>query len=258
MTNRKYALGLDFGTNSVRALVVDVGERRRGRHGHLRLPERPGRHPPRSQGHQPGPPESGRLDPRYRDGRARGPGRGEEEGQRLRSRLRRRHRRRHDGFDPTPRRPGRQAARPLQGVQEEPERPRLALEGPHGTRRSRGDHRPRRGRAPRVSGQVRRDLFLRVVLEQDPPLPADGPEGRLGRLFLGRVRRLHPRPSHRDRRSAEDEAEPLRRRPQGHVQRPLGRPARRKRSWPSSTRASASSATASTPRPTRPTSPPAG
>ncbi|MCK7478193.1 MAG: hypothetical protein M0C28_12870 [Candidatus Moduliflexus flocculans] len=39
-------------------------QRGRGRHGHLRLPERRGRHPPRPEGRQPRPPEPGRLDRR--------------------------------------------------------------------------------------------------------------------------------------------------------------------------------------------------
>ena len=57
-------------------------QRQRGRDGHLRLPERRRRHPPRSEGRQPGPPEPGRLDPRHRRRRSRGPGRGQEEGSR--------------------------------------------------------------------------------------------------------------------------------------------------------------------------------
>ena len=174
-------------------------QRRRGRHGHLRLPERRGGHSPRPEGRAPGPSEPGRLDPGHREGRARGPGRSGEKGQGLRSRVRRRHRRRYDRLDSPARRPRRKAPGPLQGIQEEPQRPGLALEGPHRIRRGRRDHGPRRRRAPRVPGQVRRDLLLRMVLEQDPPLPADRPEGRRGRLLVGRVRRPHPRPPHRDR-----------------------------------------------------------
>ncbi|MCK7541252.1 MAG: hypothetical protein MZV63_65380 [Marinilabiliales bacterium] len=197
MTNRKYALGLDFGTNSVRALVVDVTNGDEVGTAIFAYP-------------------SGQagilLDPKDTNLARQNPADWILGIETAVPAALAEARKKIKGFDPasvvgigvdtdrldpSPRRPRRQAARPLQGAQEEPERPGLALEGPHRPRRSGRDHRPRRGRAPRISRQVRRDLFLRVVLEQDPPLPAHGPQGRLGRLLLGRVRRLHPRPPHR-------------------------------------------------------------
>ena len=47
------------------------------------------------------------------------------------------------------------------------------LDGP---RRSGRNHRAGQKASPRISCQVRRDIFLRVVLQQNPALPSDRPE----------------------------------------------------------------------------------
>ena len=51
-----------------------------------------------------------------------------------------------------------------------------------------------REHAAAVPGQVRRDVFLRVVLQQDSALPAGGPGGLRRRVYVGRARRLAARP----------------------------------------------------------------
>ena len=71
------------------------------------------------------------------------------------------------------------------GVPQEPGRPRLAVEGPHQHRRGGRDHREGRQASRRLSGQVRRHLQQRVVLVEDPALQADGPEGLRGGLLPG-------------------------------------------------------------------------
>ena len=135
-------------------------------------------------------------------------------------------------------------------VREEPER---AWPGSGRTTRA----SPRPPRSPRwppqstaaVPGQVRRHLLLRMVLEQDPALPADAPEGLRRRLHLGRVRRLDPRLLTGNTRPGQMHARRLRRRPQGHVQRRLGRLSGRTSSSPSSTRAWRAPRPALRPRP---------
>ena len=123
MKTAKYALGLDFGTNSVRALVVDISN---GDEVGTAIFD----YPSGAAGILLDPKDANlaRQNPadwilRHRRRRARGPGRGQKEGQGLRPRRRHRHRRRHDRLDSPARRPGRQAAGPLQGVQEEPRTP---------------------------------------------------------------------------------------------------------------------------------------
>ncbi len=194
----RYAIGLDFGTNSVRTLIVDVRNGRRSRHRDLQLPDRRRRDHPRPQGPQPGPAEPGRLDlrgSRRRSGRRspRPEGRTADFAPKGVIGI---------GVDTTGSTPlpVDRAGKPLAFYKEFRKNPNahgLALEGPHRPRRGRRDHGPGRERASGIPGQVRRDLFLRVVLEQDPPLPAGRPEGLGRRLLLGRMRRLHPGRAHR-------------------------------------------------------------
>ncbi len=198
MKAAKYALGLDFGTNSVRALVVDVANGNEVGTAIFAYPSGSAGILLDPKDAEPGPPEPGRLDPGHRAGRARGPGRGEKEGQGLRSRLGHRHRRRHDRLDAAPRRPGRHAAGPLQGVQEEPQRPwpgcgRTTPATPRPPRSRPWPPRERPEYLAKCGGTYSSEWFWSKILH----CLRDGPQGRLGRPLLGRVRRLHPRPAHR-------------------------------------------------------------
>ena len=56
--SKQFAIGVDYGTNSVRALVVDVEDGERSRHLRLRLPQRRRRNPHRPEGPEPRPAES--------------------------------------------------------------------------------------------------------------------------------------------------------------------------------------------------------
>ena len=116
-------------------------------------------------------------------------------------------------------------------LQGQPGRPRLAVEGPHGARRGGRDH-PKRGRkhAPRTWRQVRRDVLV-----------ASG-SGRRSCTAEGRPRRSSRRvpwveladfvpalsPASRTRPRFPRH---LRGRPQGDVQRRVGRPAAARSSW---------------------------
>ena len=61
----------------------------------------------------------------------------------------------------------------------------VAVEGPHRRRRSRRNHRAGEKDAPAISRQVRRHLFERMVLEQDSELPAHRAGSFQRRAFVG-------------------------------------------------------------------------
>ena len=86
---------------------------------------------------------------------------------------------------------------------EEPGRPGLAVEGPHRPRRGGRDHRegPRRAGAPYLA-KCGGTYSSRVVLVEDPALPAHRPEGVRRGLRLGRAGRLRARLHHRQPRPA--------------------------------------------------------
>ena len=159
----QYTIGLDYGTNSVRALIVNVANGAEiaaavwnyahGTQGVIlsRDPNLARQHP---------------ADYRQRRGNHHQAGarHGEENGQRFQRRSSHRHRRGHDGQHADAR--GRQ--RPAAGVPEEirqqSRRDGVAVEGPHRRRRSRRDHRAGEENAPAISRQMRRHLFERMVL----------------------------------------------------------------------------------------------
>ena len=101
----------------------------------------------------------------------------------------------------------------------------LALEGSYQLARGRQDHRTRREASPAIHRQVRRHLFLRVVLVQDLALPERRAQDFRRRLFLGRAGRLGSVRARRRHRSAAGQARRLRRRPQGALLRRVGRSA---------------------------------
>ena len=78
-------------------------------------------------------------------------------------------------------------------IRQEPGGDGLALEGPHRRRRGGGDHRAGEQDPPAISRQVRRHLFQRMVLQQDSPLPAHGAGGVQRRAFVDGMRRLRAR-----------------------------------------------------------------
>ena len=126
---KAYTLGIDYGTNSVRALVVDCADGR-GWAPSCSTTPRATRASCSTRGIRTSP---GRTRPTTspasrRRSRERSPGR--ETGRFLPDR-RDRHRRRHDRLDADPGGREEPAARPRPEVEGEPRRPGLALEGPH-------------------------------------------------------------------------------------------------------------------------------
>ena len=96
-----------------------------------------------------------------------------------------------------------------------------------GVRRGGGDHRAGRREHPeylaKCGGTYSSEWFFSKILHC---LRVD-PEVFDAAVELGRVLRFHPGRAHRDHRPPDHEAQPLRRRAQGDVQRCLGRPAGR-------------------------------
>ena len=231
-------IGVDYGTNSVRAVVVDCRRRPRRRHARVRLSERrPGR-AARSEAAAPGAAESRRL----HRGAAR-VGRRRAGGRRARSRVlarpRHRHRRRHDRLDAAAGRRAGAAAGARSALDETT------------SRRTRGCGRTtpsaaeaaaitddREGARARTARADRRHLFVRMVVVEDLALP----QGRAGRVRrggeLGRARRLRPGRARRrrrlDDRSSAASAPPATRRCTPR----RGAGCRRRRSWRGSIRSS--------------------
>ena len=218
-----FVVGIDFGTNSVRAIVVSCEDGREvgeavfnypsGDHGVLLHPRDP--HLARQN---PADYIEGAARIRHRRAR-RGVARSG-----VRAPSRDRHRCRHDGIDAAADRRGGAAARDRPALARQPRRPRVAVEGPHGRGRGGGHHRCG-ARARAVPARAdRRHLLLGVVVVEDLALP----EGRARRLRcrreLGGARRLRARRSRRSQRASPDRALHLRGGPQGAVRRRVGRP----------------------------------
>ena len=254
-----YALGLDFGTNSVRALLVDIRNGRElatsvfpypaGKAGIILDPRNPdlARQNPADYllGHRGRRPARPWPRPARRTAPSSPPGSSASASTR-------------PARTPIP--VDRTACRSAfdKEFRQQPQRHGLAVEGPHRLRRGGRNHRPGRARAPRIPGQVRRHLLLRMVLQQDPALPAGRPEGLRRRLRAGSNAATGSRPPWSATRGPTGSS--ASRCAAGHKAMfnaawgglpASGFPGQaRSRSW-------ALCATASTTRPTRPTPPPA-
>ena len=201
--HKRYAIGVDYGTNSVRALVVDVADGGEvglvgghdypsGEAGILLDPKDPNLARQNPADYIEGFYRVGRGGGRMRPPSTAGSGRSTVVGIGVDT----------TGSTPHPGRSRRHAAGDAARVPEEPGRPRLAVEGPHvATPRRPRSPRRRRSASDRLSGQVRRHLQQRVVLVEDPALQADGAEGVRGGLLLGRTGRLRSGVHHRQPRS---------------------------------------------------------
>ena len=176
-----FTIGVDFGTNSVRAVVIDCRDGRAiGTHIHqYRAGEQGVLLDARD-------PHLARQDPAdYLEGlresvkgalaAAEAAGAGLHPGQRDR------HRRRHHRLDAAPGRCLESAPGARSEVEVEPRGARVALEGSHLGGRGRRDHRDRRRARAGAARADRRDVFLRVVLVEDLALPAR----RAGRVRRG-------------------------------------------------------------------------
>ena len=219
---RDCVLGIDFGTDSVRAVVVDAadgwsagaavsayGRWAKGEFCEPRSNQLPAASPGLRGRH------GGGRRARPRRGRTRD--RGEDT----------RHRDRHDGLDarasPTRR------ARPSRSVPSfiGARRDVRPLEGPYGGGRGRAINQLARGWGGEDFTPVRgRHLLLGVVLGEGPAVVENGPK------VVAEARTVWStatgsRPAHRDEGPGEVQARPLRRRAQGHVARHLGRVPRR-------------------------------
>ena len=243
-----FTIGVDYGTNSVRALVVDCADGRELGTAVFDYPTRRAGRAARPEGPAPGAAESRRLRARASSASVTGGARRGRDA----SRASRAHGVIGIGVDttgstPHPGRRGRPAAGARPEVEGEPRRARLAVEGPHRGRRGGGDHAHRARARAAVPRADRRHLLVRVVVVEDLALP----EGRARRVRrrreLGRARRLRP--------GACSPASTTRAQivrcvcAAGHkamYSRRLGRAARRRSSWRASIRSSPSCATGST------------
>ena len=106
-----------------------------------------------------------------------------------------------------------------------PQRAVLAVEGSHLLARGGQDHRAQRQAPAAIHRQVRRGLLLGMVLVQALALPECRSGDIRRRLLLGRTRRLDSLRARRRRRSAIGQTWSLPRGPQGALFRRLGRPA---------------------------------
>ena len=178
----------------------------------------------RSQRPSPRPAISRRLPRRARAKRQRRARRRQEH-----ARLRRlesgRRRRRHDGIEPAAGRCAEPPARARGEVEGRSFGAVLAVEGPHELARGRKDHRAGGQTPPGAGRQMRRRLFLRMVLVENLALPERLAGDVRSRLFVGRNRRLAARHARRRHRPAADQARRLPGRPQGALFGRMGRPA---------------------------------
>ena len=133
-------------------------------------------------------------------------------------RERRGDRHRHHRLHPVRRGQGRHSPRPHEGLRGKSQRHVRALEGPHGGAGGRADQQgcPHVGRHGLHEVRGRR-VLLGVVLVEDPARPARRPEGPAGGLLVGRALRLDAGPPHGKDRSPHDEAQQVRCRSQGDV-----------------------------------------
>ena len=188
MNIAKYALGLDFGTNSVRALIVDIPTATRsGRPSSSiraappascsirRTPTGPPQPPAPLKG-APAPPAKKKpplarqnppIDPRHRRRGSLAPG-GRKKNKNFSPRRRHRHRRRYHRLDPLPVDRGQAPLAASQGIQEESQRHGLAVEGPYRPRRGGGDHGPGRREHPeylaKCGGTYSSEWFFSKIL----------------------------------------------------------------------------------------------
>ena len=225
-SQKQYAIGVDYGTNSVRALVVDLADGSEVATSRVPLSQRRGRHP-RSIRKTPTWP--GRTRPttsRVSIARWAGPS-----GRRRRqpgfpARGRRRHRRRYHRLDADSRRSPGHAAGMKPEFSQGPGGPCLAVEGPHqpSPRRPRSPRRPpamRDGYLAKCGGTYSSEWYWSKILH----CRRTAPKVFAAAVFLGRAGRLRAGLAHRQPRSGHAAARHLRRRTQGDVQRAMGRPA---------------------------------
>ncbi len=167
----QFAIGVDYGTNSVRALVVDIADGRGDRHARLRLPQRRGGHPARPDATRTWPARTrpttskgfvrvGDAAPLTRPQRHAG----------FRRRAGRRHRRRHHRLDADPGR-RRGAALALKPEFKNNLAAHAWLWKDHTSHAEAAEITATGPQAERaVSGEVRRHLLFGVVLVEDPAL----------------------------------------------------------------------------------------
>ena len=185
----KYSIGLDYGTNSVRALIVDttngrevgtaVWEYAHGTHGVIlsRDPNLARQHPAdyltgAEITIQKALAQARRTVSGFKPDHVVGLGVDT------------------TGSTPMPVDARRQGIGIRQTICPKPRRYGLVVERPHRCARSRGDHPSRAGDAPAIPGEMRWHILQRMVLQQDPPLPAYI-AGRVRRgVHVGRNRRL--------------------------------------------------------------------
>ena len=247
MSTTKYTLGLDYGTNSVRALIVDVANGREiatavWNYAHGTQGVILSRDPNLARQHPADYVKGAEMTIRKALAQAGRTVRGFKPAQVIGIGVDT------TGSTPIPGGQQRPAAGLRQAIRQRPRRDGLAVEGPHRRGRGRGNHRPGAQDAPAIPRQVRRHLLQRMVLQQDPALLPHQPRSFRRRPHLGRMRRLGSRHAHRHRGAGQAHGRRLRRRPQGDVQRAVGRLSRRGVPVQTRSPSSATSAPACVPR----------